>query len=82
MAAPRISGTAGLMLAACPGMLPEQLRCALVHTSQRLSGEPVTAQGAGLINTQKAVAYTAKAKHHADESANLVLPVAFTAGRP
>ncbi|CAH8714423.1 S8 family peptidase [Paenibacillus thiaminolyticus] len=82
MAAPHVSGTAGLMLAACPGMLPEQLRCALVHTSQRLSGEPVTAQGAGLINTQKAVAYTAKAKHHADESANLVLPVAFTAGRP
>ncbi|WGU95411.1 S8 family peptidase [Paenibacillus dendritiformis] len=82
MAAPHVSGTVGLMLAACPGMLPEQIRSALVHTSQRLRGELVTAQGAGLINAQKAVAYTAKAKHHADESVNPSMPAALTAGRP
>ncbi|WP_374019992.1 S8 family serine peptidase, partial [Paenibacillus thiaminolyticus] len=81
MAAPHVSGTAGLILAACPGMLPEQIRCALVYTSQRLSGAPVTAQGAGLINAQKAVAFTAKAKHHADELTNPALPIALTAGR-
>lgn len=81
MAAPHVSGTAALMLAACQGMLPDQIRSALIQTSQRLRGEPVTAQGAGLINAHRAVAYTAQAKHHADEAANPVLPAALTGGR-
>ncbi|WP_197257929.1 S8 family peptidase [Paenibacillus dendritiformis] len=79
MAAPHVSGTAALMLAACPGIQPEQIRSALVHTSHRLSGEPVTAQGAGLINAHRAVAYTAKAKHHMKKACSPGLPAALTA---
>lgn len=82
MAAPHVSGTAALMLATCPNMLPDQIRSALVHTSRQLRGKPVTAQGAGLINAHRAVVYTAKAKHHADESVNSALPAALRAGRP
>ncbi|BFH69372.1 aerolysin [Paenibacillus dendritiformis] len=80
MAAPHVAGAAALMAAACPGIQPEQIRAALVHTSHRLQGEAMTAQGAGLINAHGALAYTEKAKRHATKMCSPALPAALTAG--
>ena len=55
MAAPVVSGAAALMLQANPGLTPALVKGALMFSSQRIDGETVLSQGAGILNIPGAV---------------------------
>ena len=55
MSAPVVAGTIALMLEANPALTPNAVKAILQYTAQRLRGENVLAQGAGLLNAKGAV---------------------------
>ncbi|MGE0592834.1 MAG: S8 family peptidase [Vicinamibacterales bacterium] len=59
MAAPLVSGIVALMLEANPELTPNAVKAILQYTAEARSGQPVLAQGAGLLNAQGAVRLSA-----------------------
>jgi hypothetical protein len=55
MSAPVVSGTVALMLQMNPALTPNAIKAILQYTAQVRPGEPLLAQGAGLLNARGAI---------------------------
>jgi hypothetical protein len=55
MSAPVVSGTIALMLQVNPALTPNAIKAILQYTAQARPGDPILAQGAGLLNARGAI---------------------------